>query len=67
MLPDGNGLDLCREIKNSENPVTHPIFMMSAALPLEKMVGRNGADAMISKPFKLDFVLNTIKCYMSPN
>lgn len=64
ILPDGNGLDYCRELKLSDDVVSHPVFMMSAMMPLEKMVGGNGADAFISKPFKLNFMVDTINCYL---
>lgn len=65
MLPDGNGLDYCMELKLRDDVPSHPVFMMSAMMPLEKMVGRSGADAFISKPFKLNFVVDTINCYLN--
>lgn len=65
ILPDGNGLDYCRELKLGGDVASHPVFMMSAMMPLEKMVGDHGADAFISKPFKLNFVVDTINCYLN--
>lgn len=64
ILPDGNGLDYCRELKFGADTASHPVFVMSAMMPLEKMVGGHGADAFISKPFKIDFVVDTINCYL---
>jgi DNA-binding response OmpR family regulator len=53
-LPDGNGLDLCRELKAAHPAV--PILILSAS-PLRNITQdaaarRCGADAFVEKPFE---------------
>lgn len=51
MLPDTNGLDVCREIRREENPV--PIIMLTArGDEIDRVVGLEvGADDYVGKPF----------------
>ncbi|MFD2517054.1 response regulator [Salinimicrobium flavum] len=58
MLPDGNGLDLCRELKNNETTRKIPVVLMSAHADINSM---EGADDFISKPFDVDELLRRIE------
>ncbi len=51
MLPKMNGLDVCREIRKSGNPV--PIIMLTArGQEIDKVLGlKLGADDYVTKPF----------------
>lgn len=51
-LPDGNGLDLCRDIRHSARPQM-PILMLSARSDeADKVLGLElGADDYLAKPF----------------
>lgn len=57
MLPDGNGMDVCKKLKNSEKTSEVPIIIMSAHAELHKM---KGADDYIAKPFDIDELVNKI-------
>ncbi|MDD4112349.1 MAG: response regulator transcription factor [Herbinix sp.] len=56
MLPDGNGLDLCRELREISNI---PIIILTASdLEINEVVGLDsGADDYIRKPFSLSVLL----------
>jgi DNA-binding response OmpR family regulator len=57
-LPDGNGIDLCRDLKNSELTKHIPIVVMSANASRSRAIIEGKADEFIAKPFDLDkFVL----------
>jgi DNA-binding response OmpR family regulator len=53
MLPDRNGLDLCREVRRAG--LGTPILLLSAhAETKDKVVGlKSGADAYVTKPFNM--------------
>lgn len=60
-LPDGNGLDLCAELKSTEDSL--PILMMSANFD----VHNNSAclaDEFIAKPFDLDMIIAKIEFHL---
>ncbi|GAA4022119.1 response regulator transcription factor [Actimicrobium antarcticum] len=55
MLPDADGLDVCRQIRNQPAPVgTLPILMLTAkGDPMDRVVGLElGADDYLPKPFE---------------
>jgi DNA-binding response OmpR family regulator len=53
MLPDGDGVEICRELKSIENMQTIPIFLMSANVNGKQMALEACADDFISKPFDI--------------
>lgn len=54
MLPDGDGLDLCRELRASPRTRSLPVLMLSArGEPTDRIVGLEiGADDYLPKPFE---------------
>lgn len=54
MLPDGDGLDLCRELRASPRTRALPLLMLSArGEPTDRIVGLEiGADDYLPKPFE---------------
>ncbi|MEO7150902.1 MAG: response regulator transcription factor [Burkholderiaceae bacterium] len=54
MLPDGDGLDLCRELRASPRTRHLPLLMLTArGEPLDRIVGLElGADDYLGKPFE---------------
>ena len=54
MLPDGDGLDLCRELRANPRTRTLPLLMLTArGEPLDRIVGLElGADDYLGKPFE---------------
>lgn len=59
MLPDGNGVDLCQELKAA--PASHetPIIMMSAHFDEGQI--ECGAEDFIAKPFDIDNLMSRIE------
>lgn len=64
MLPDGNGIELCNEIKQNQRSSHLPILVMSAHSPAEKMSKETCADGFITKPFDLNGLLQEIKKHL---
>ncbi|NJY62082.1 response regulator [Salinimicrobium sp. CDJ15-81-2] len=58
MLPDGNGLELCKDLKNNSSTSNIPVVLMSAHADISRM---EGADDFIAKPFDVDELLNRIE------
>ncbi len=54
MLPDGDGLDLCRELRSAPRTRSLPLLMLSArGEPTDRIVGLElGADDYLPKPFE---------------
>jgi DNA-binding response OmpR family regulator len=61
-LPDGNGMDLCAELKQQKKLLL-PVIMMSAHWDLKKG-GNCGADEFIAKPFDLDQMVSKVSGYL---
>jgi CheY-like chemotaxis protein len=54
MLPDINGIDLCRELKGEPSTAKLPIIMISAhAPPMIKEANEAGANGYLPKPINL--------------
>jgi len=57
MLPDGNGLDICMQLKANATTRHIPVILMSAHMNLREMDSSGHAQDYISKPFDInDFV-----------
>lgn len=55
MLPDGNGLEMCRELRAKPETANLPIIMISAhAPPMTAEATQAGANGYLAKPIKLD-------------
>ncbi|MFA4870769.1 MAG: response regulator [Pedobacter sp.] len=65
MLPDGNGEELCAEIKNDRRSEHLPVLMMSAHARLEQITKHCAADGFISKPFDLTRLLAIVHQQLS--
>jgi DNA-binding response OmpR family regulator len=60
MLPDGNGFDICRQIRQLQNNT--PIMLTAKSQLEDKIEGLTlGADDYLTKPFALDELLARIK------
>ncbi|KEQ31753.1 transcriptional regulator [Pedobacter antarcticus 4BY] len=57
MLPDGNGIEICDDLKNDIFTKHIPVIVMSANPRSKQMSTQACADDYISKPFDLDDVL----------
>lgn len=55
MLPDDNGLDICRKLRANDATKHLPIIMISAySPPMTKQATEAGANGYLAKPIKLD-------------
>lgn len=61
MLPDGSGIDLCKQIKENQVNNEVPVIVMSAHAQLHQIISICEPDDMISKPFDIDDLMNRIK------
>ncbi|MGF7230819.1 response regulator transcription factor [Arachidicoccus sp.] len=58
-LPDGNGIDLCKEIKKSTNTKRIPVLLMSAIT--HPNLKDSCGDDFIGKPFNINKFKNTVE------
>ena len=67
MLPDGDGMDLCRKLRQEKNQV--PIIMLTARTEeIDLVLGlESGADDYITKPFSIREFLARIKATIRRN
>jgi two-component system, OmpR family, phosphate regulon response regulator OmpR len=66
MLPDGDGLDLCRELRASPRTKQLPLLMLTArGEPMDRIVGLElGADDYLPKPFEPRELLARVKALL---
>jgi len=65
-LPDGNGIELCHQLKTNEKTAAIPVLIMSAGkAPATNKL--EAANEFISKPFDLEDVLDRITHYLHPS
>lgn len=66
MLPDGNGLEICRYIKENKDTKHIPVIIMSAHSNEGEVKKESAANAFISKPFDLNDLAACIEKQLSP-
>ncbi|MDT0688042.1 response regulator transcription factor [Autumnicola psychrophila] len=60
MLPDGNGVDLCKSIREEQKTRDIPVLLMSAhANP--SIVNGSGANSFLAKPFDVEELYKCIE------
>ena len=64
MLPDGNGLELCMELKTDPETRDIPAIIMSAHATEEDVIKRACANDFIAKPFDLDELVELVKKHL---
>ena len=66
MLPDGDGLDLCRELRGDPKTRHLPLLMLTArGEPMDRIVGLElGADDYLGKPFEPRELLARVKALL---
>ena len=66
-LPDINGLEVCRRLRQVTNPWSLPILMLTGLdKPADQLRGyAHGADAYLTKPCEPSELLNTISLLLS--
>jgi two-component system phosphate regulon response regulator PhoB len=61
MLPDGNGIVICNELKNDAAYRHIPVLLMSANTNTTYQGEQSKGDGFISKPFDIDNLVNRVK------
>ena len=66
MLPDGDGLDLCRELRAQPRTRSLPLLMLTArGEPMDRIIGLElGADDYLPKPFEPRELLARVKALL---
>lgn len=59
-LPDGNGLDVCKQLKNDPRFSNIPVIIMSANRSMFGMMKGCLADAFIDKPFDINKLIEKV-------
>lgn len=60
MLPDGSGLEVCKELKSTEHTQHIPIVIMTANSKILSMKEDCHAEEFIAKPFDIDYLAATV-------
>lgn len=63
MLPDGNGIQLCKDLKDSEDKNKIPVILMSAHAD-PSIANDSGACHFIKKPFDIEELYSKIQKYI---
>ncbi|MEE1947003.1 response regulator transcription factor [Pedobacter sp. KR3-3] len=64
MLPDGNGIEVCKELKSSQKFTQVPVIIMSANAD-KKTVSKDAcAEDFIGKPFNIDDFQHRVERYL---
>lgn len=61
MLADGNGGELCQDMKKNSHTKHIPVILFSAYFNKAKELAEFGCDAVITKPFDLQELVNCVK------
>ncbi len=66
MLPDGDGLDFCRQLRTVPQAASLPVLMLSArGEPMDRVIGLElGADDYLAKPFEPRELLARVKALL---
>ncbi|WP_169306824.1 response regulator transcription factor [Pedobacter polaris] len=65
MLPDGNGMDECRELKESSSLKHIPLLLMSAHAQSHLVISECPADGFIAKPFDIYDFIDRVKLQLA--
>lgn len=63
MLPDGDGIQVCNEVKSDAANQNIPVIMMSAHRDFSLIANLCPAEAFINKPFDIDHLVKTVNMY----
>jgi DNA-binding response OmpR family regulator len=64
MLPDGDGMDICRKLKLDTRTSGIPVLLMSANKSRKEVITESYAEDFISKPFDIDYFKERVDHYM---
>lgn len=61
MLPDGNGIDVCKELASNNITNNIPVILMSANISNKALAKKTSAKDFIPKPFDIDDFISRVK------
>lgn len=64
MLPDGSGIDLSKELKESSGTSNIPVIIMSAHASSDVALSEGSADGFIQKPFDIDHFVKQVSAFV---
>jgi DNA-binding response OmpR family regulator len=64
-LPDGNGMDVCRETKSNIRTRDIPVILLSADMEDKELSEQCGAQDFIPKPFDINDFISRVKGYLN--
>jgi len=67
MLPDGNGIDVCRALKSAEDTKHIPVVVMTANSKIATMKEDCTAEDFIAKPFDIDHLAAIVNRLINRN
>ena len=62
-LPDGDGIEICAQVKADPRTAHIPIILASAHINFNNPNQTHNADTFISKPFDIQTLIDTVKRY----
>lgn len=65
MLPDGNGIEICKRLKSDSHTSHIPIVLMSANSMNNEMLSASQAECFIGKPFDISNFKNKVTYFLS--
>ena len=65
MLPDGNGADICNQLKNNPKTKHIPVILMSANTTIADIKNKCLADDFIAKPFDIEHFIKKLNHYVN--
>lgn len=65
MLPDGNGIDICNNLKLNKLTKNIPVLLMSANTNITRNGQESKANDFISKPFDIDDLVGRVRKLIS--
>jgi DNA-binding response OmpR family regulator len=66
-LGGADGREICKKLKAKKETKHIPVILFSANIEMEKSIDNCNAQAFISKPYELNYFLNTIKSNLEIN
>ena len=64
-LPDGNGLEVSKELIERNHTAMPPVLLMSADYNNEKMAFSSGAKSFLRKPFDVSDLLDRVEILLA--
>lgn len=61
MLPDGNGIEICNELKSDVSTKHIPVLLMSANANVAQVGKESLANDFINKPFDINDLINRVE------